>query len=209
MTAKEYLSQARYLDARINTKIKQLEALNTLATSATSVLTGMPHSPNKATSKMADIVDKIVDLQAEINRDIDALVDLKGEMRSKLEMVPAEDYKAILEMRYLCFMSWEQIASNLGLSVPYTYKLHDRALKGFESRASPNRCSRICPRPLTRSRNPSSRSQAKNGALQSPSDLSQMRNTSTLPCPMCSFSSIIQSPLSCSHKEKTHRPMSL
>ena len=101
MTAKEYLSQARYLDARINTKIKQLEALNTLATSATSVLTGMPHSPNKATSKMADIVDKIVDLQAEINRDIDALVDLKGEMRSKLEMVPAEDYKAILEMRYL------------------------------------------------------------------------------------------------------------
>lgn len=135
MTAKEYLSQARYLDARINTKIKQLEALNTLATSATSVLTGMPQSPNKATSKMADIVDKIVDLQAEINRDIDALVDLKGEMRSKLEMVPAEDYKAILEMRYLCFMSWEQIASNLGLSVPYTYKLHDRALKGFESRA--------------------------------------------------------------------------
>ena len=135
MTAKEYLSQARYLDARINTKIKQLEALNALATSATSVLTGMPHSPNKATSKMADIVDKIVDLQAEINRDIDALVDLKGEMRSKLEMVPAEDYKAILEMRYLCFMSWEQIASNLGLSVPYTYKLHDRALKGFESRA--------------------------------------------------------------------------
>ena len=135
MTAKEYLSQARYLDARINTKIKQLEALNTLATSATSVLTGMPHSPNKATSKMADIVDKIVDLQAEINRDIDALVDLKGETRSKLEMVPAEDYKAILEMRYLCFMSWEQIASNLGLSVPYTYKLHDRALKGFESRA--------------------------------------------------------------------------
>ena len=135
MTAKEYLSQARYLDARINTKIKQLEALNTLATSATSVLTSMPHSPNKATSKMADIVDKIVDLQAEINRDIDALVDLKGEMRSKLEMVPAEDYKAILEMRYLCFMSWEQIASNLGLSVPYTYKLHDRALKGFESRA--------------------------------------------------------------------------
>ena len=135
MTAKEYLSQARYLDARINTKIKQLEALNALATSATSVLTGMPHSPNKATSKMADIVDKIVDLQAEINRDIHALVDLKGEMRSKLEMVPAEDYKAILEMRYLCFMSWEQIASNLGLSVPYTYKLHDRALKGFESRA--------------------------------------------------------------------------
>ena len=120
MTAKEYLSQARYLDARINTKIKQLEALNTLATSATSVLTGMPHSPNKATSKMADIVDKIVDLQAEINRDIDALVDLKGEMRSKLEMVPAEDYKAILEMRYLTCTRWTKTKSSCSHFLPHS-----------------------------------------------------------------------------------------
>lgn len=66
MNAKEYLMQAKFLDMRINSKIQQVEALNDLATSASSVLTGMPRNPNKATSKMADAVCKIVDLQAEM-----------------------------------------------------------------------------------------------------------------------------------------------
>ncbi len=45
MTAKEYLSQARLLDARINAKIQQVAALNDLATHATATLTGMPSQP--------------------------------------------------------------------------------------------------------------------------------------------------------------------
>lgn len=82
MNAKEYLSQARFLDARINAKIKQLDGLNTLATNATSVLSGMPHSPNRGTSKLETIIVKIVDLQEEINHDIDELVDLKRDYKS-------------------------------------------------------------------------------------------------------------------------------
>lgn len=50
MTAKEYLSQARLLDARINAKIQQVAALNNLATHATATLTGMPRNPNRSGS---------------------------------------------------------------------------------------------------------------------------------------------------------------
>lgn len=129
MNAKEYLSQARYLDARINSKIKQVEQLNYLATSATSVLSGMPHNPNKATSKMADIVGKIVDLQAEINHDIDTLVDLKREIGSLIKAIPNVEYQTLLEKRYLCFQSWEQIAVDLSFSMQHTFRMHDAALK--------------------------------------------------------------------------------
>ena len=59
MTAVEYLSQAYRLDLRINSKIEQVASLNDLATKASSVITGMPHSPNKGKSTMADAVDKI------------------------------------------------------------------------------------------------------------------------------------------------------
>ena len=129
MNAKEYLSQARYLDARINSKIKQVEQLNYLATSATSVLSGMPHNPNKATSKMAAIVGKIVDLQAEINHDIDTLVDLKREIRSLIKAIPNVEYQTQLEKRYLCFQSWEQIAVDLNYSWRQIIRLHGRALQ--------------------------------------------------------------------------------
>ena len=97
------------------------EALNDLATSASSVLTGMPRNPNKATSKMADAVCKIVDLQAEINHDIDELVDLKKEISSTIKAVPSPELQTLLEKRYLCFQSWEIIAVDMGYSMHHLY----------------------------------------------------------------------------------------
>lgn len=80
MTAKEYMEQARYLDMQINSKIEQIRNLNELATKATTVYSDMPHSPNRNTSRMEETVVKIIDLESEIDRDIDALVNLKREM---------------------------------------------------------------------------------------------------------------------------------
>ena len=129
MTAKEYLSQARFLDSQINSKIQQVSALNDLAVSATSVLTGMPHSPNKATSKMAGAVEKIIDLQEEINQDIDKLVDLKKEISATIKSVPSAELQTLLEKRYLCFQTWEKIAVDMGYSIQHIYRMNDTALK--------------------------------------------------------------------------------
>lgn len=131
MTAKEYLSQARLLDTRINAKIQQVAALNDLATSATATLSGMPHSPNRGSSKMADAVVKIVDLQHEINHDIDELVDLKQEITRRIKSIPNTEFQLVLEKRYLCFMPWEQIAVDMGYSIQHIYRLHDWALQNF------------------------------------------------------------------------------
>ena len=101
MTVKEYLGQAYRLDQRINSKLEQVASLNELATKCTSTLTGMPRNPNRGTSTMADAVGKIVDLQAEINRDIDRLVDLKREMVRLIKAVDNTEYQTLLELRYL------------------------------------------------------------------------------------------------------------
>ena len=132
MTSKEYLSQAYHLDKRINAKINQVASLNELATKCTSTITGMPHSPNKGTSKMADTIAKIVDLENEINRDIDRLVDLKRELVRAINAVDNTEYKTLLELRYLCFETWEDIAFNMNISMPTAFRLHSFALKNFK-----------------------------------------------------------------------------
>ena len=137
MTAREYLSQAHRLDQRIDAKIAQVASLNDLATKCTSTLTGMPRNPNRGTSTMADAVAKIVDLQAEINRDIDRLVDLKREMVTVIKAVENIEYQTLLEKRYLCYQTWEQIAVDMGYSVRQLYRLHDEAL---ENVAIPQSC---------------------------------------------------------------------
>lgn len=129
MTAKEYLSQALHLDHRIDSKIDQIASLNALATKCTSAITGMPHNPSSSTSTMADAVCKIVDLQELLKKDLSELVDLKREIMSVINGIENDEYKTILEKRYLCFLPFEQIAVNMGYSIQHTFRLHDKALK--------------------------------------------------------------------------------
>ncbi len=128
MTTKEYLSQAYRLDLRINSKIEQVSSLNALATKCTSVITDMPINPNRATPSMADAIDRIIDLQAEINNDIDTLVNLKQEIVTAIKDITNLEYQTLLEKRYLCFLSWERIAVAMGYDLRYLHKLHSRAL---------------------------------------------------------------------------------
>lgn len=128
MTAQEYLGQAYRLDQRINSKLDQVAKLNELAMKCTYNLTGLPRNPNQGTSAMSDVIAKIVDLQAEINRDIDALVDLKRDMVRAIKAVDNTEYQTLLELRYLCFKTWEQIAVDMRYRVRNVHILHNKAL---------------------------------------------------------------------------------
>ena len=129
MNAKEYLSRARLLDRQIDSKIQQIEELNRLTTNCTATLTGIPGAPRRGGSVMADAVDRIVDLEREINRDIDRLVDLKREIMAAIRSVDNSKYRLVLEKRYLCYRTWEQIAADTGYNVRYLYRIHGEALK--------------------------------------------------------------------------------
>jgi hypothetical protein len=128
MTAKEYLGQAYRLDQRINSKLEQVESLSLLATKVTATLSDMPRNPNRATSTMADAVGKIIDLQAEINNDIDCLVRLKHEIVMVIKRIRNTEYQTLLEKRYLCFMTFEQIAVDMNYSIDNVFKVHKKAL---------------------------------------------------------------------------------
>ena len=131
MTTKEYLSQAFRLDQRINSKLEQIASLNDLATKCTSTLTGMPRNPNRGASTMADAVSKIVDLQAEINCEIDRLISLKRDMVRCIKGIDNTEHQTLLELRYLCFKTWEQIAVDMGYNVRHVYRLHDEAIENL------------------------------------------------------------------------------
>ena len=128
MTAKEYMEQARYLDMQINSKIEQVRSLNELATRVTTVYSDMPHSPNRNTFRMEETIAKIIDLESEIDRDIDALVDLKREIMRVVNSIESAEYRTILEMRYLQFKKWEQIALQMSTDLRWVYRMHGRAL---------------------------------------------------------------------------------
>ena len=129
MTALDFLSQAYRLELLIESKLEQVAYLNDLATKCTSIITGMPHNPNKGGSPMADAVCKIVDLQTEIDRDINRLVDVKRQIVIAIKSVDNKEYQTLLELRFLCGCTWEEVAVKMGYSIQHTYRIRDQALK--------------------------------------------------------------------------------
>lgn len=128
MTAKEYLSQARTLDMRIKSKLQQIESLNELATSCTVVYSDMPRNPNHGGSKIEKAVVKIIEVEEGLKHDVENLVELKKEIMTTIHSVANVELQTLLEKRYLCFLSWEQIAVEMHYSIQHIYRMHDEAL---------------------------------------------------------------------------------
>lgn len=132
MTAKEYLSQAYRLDRRIDSKLEQISALRDTATKATAVMNDAPVSHTRNVHTLQDTIAKIVDMEHELDSEIDALVDLKRDITRLIKKVINPQCQMILEMRYLTYKSWREIAEALEVDDRYVYKLHGAALREFE-----------------------------------------------------------------------------
>ena len=129
MTVKEYLSQAYRIDQRINSKLEQVASLRALATKATSTLSDTPPCGSRNVQSMENVIVKIIDLENEINEDIDTLVDLKREIVGVINRIDNPEYQTLLELRYLCFYSWEKVAVEMEYDLRYLHKLHRKALE--------------------------------------------------------------------------------
>jgi len=133
MNAKEFLSQALWLDQRINSKLEQLEILRALATKVMATLTEEKVSGgNNTKSHMENTVAKIVDLEMEINEDIDRLVDMKAEIRDTIGQANDPVCQLLLELRYINGKGWDEIARDIGFDIRTAFRLHGKALKEIE-----------------------------------------------------------------------------
>ena len=130
---KEYLSQAFHIDKRIQSKIEQVSALNRLATKATATYSDMPGSSTRNVHKMEDVLLRIIDLEAEINEDVIRLVDTKKDIIHKIKSVDSVEYQTLLELRYLNYMTWEQIAVEMNYELRWLYRVHGRALDAISA----------------------------------------------------------------------------
>ena len=130
--AKKYLSQAFGLNQRIESKLGQIEDLHALATKATVTYSDMPRNPNKGHSRLEDAVIQIIELETEINQDMIKLVELKKDIIRRVKAVESAELQTILELRYLSYMRWEEIAIELGYGIDNVYHLHRKALDEIE-----------------------------------------------------------------------------
>ncbi len=129
MNAKEYLRQAWNIDQRIKDKLDQVARLKEMATNVTSVISDMPRSATPNPQKMENAVLRLAEMESEIDADIGRLVNLKIEITQTIWRVEDANCRTLLEMRYISFKSWEEIAAAMGITVRWLHRLHAKALR--------------------------------------------------------------------------------
>ena len=131
-TAKEFLNQGFRINERINSKLEQVAMLRELAVKTSNTLSDMPGNPNKGRSRVEETLTRIYDLEEDINKDIDRLVDLKKQIMDAIESVKDPQESLLLNLRYLNFLTWEEIAFEMGFTVRNVHMLHSKALKNIK-----------------------------------------------------------------------------
>ncbi len=130
LTAKEYLNSVRNADKLIKVKKDELYSLRKNIAQISSQRKTEPVKNSSVRDPMI-IIDKIVDLQNEINSEIANLVRMKSEVRSKINQLSDERYIIVLTEYYINQKTWEQVADRTHYDLRYVYKIHGKALKAF------------------------------------------------------------------------------
>jgi DNA-directed RNA polymerase specialized sigma24 family protein len=127
--AQEYLLQVQKLDSSIDSRLEQVAHLKAMTTKITTTLKQDVVSGSGNQDKIGDAIAKIIDLENEINRDIDAYVDKKREICRVIESVKDPDQMVVLQKRYLLYEPWEQIALEMHCTYRNVCYIHGRALQ--------------------------------------------------------------------------------
>lgn len=126
--AKAYLQRYRAALARYQSLARSIVELRETLTGTTQALRPDPVSGGGGQDRMAGVVARIADMEAELS---DALADLDAQLRqtvAAIEAVPDETQRAVLTLRYIEGMDWNGIQGRLNYEKTQIFVIHGRAL---------------------------------------------------------------------------------
>lgn len=132
MNAKGYLNQVRYNEENIASRT---EERNRLWMSLTSIKASRVKiiSVQESAQKDDDRLEKVLELDRYIDREIDKLYELKLEVSRRIDRCEEQMHSIILRERYLNYKSWDEIAMFLNYDRRHILRIHGHALIDFSN----------------------------------------------------------------------------
>ena len=132
MNAKDFLKQLRKLDIMISNKLAEKDQWKAVALGITAQMGGERVQSSGSQQKMADAVNRYVDIEKEIDEYIDRLIDAKKDVINVIEQLDATQYD-VLHKRYIQDMSFDEIGYACGgKTKSWATTTHGHALKNVQ-----------------------------------------------------------------------------
>ena len=131
MRAKDFLKQLPKLNKMIENKMAEVKQWRDVALGITTNTEGERVQSSGSQQKMADAVDRCVDMELEIDTLVDRLVDLKREITQIIEQLNTAEYD-VLHKLYIQGMTFDEVAQLKDKSKSWVTTVHGRALKNMD-----------------------------------------------------------------------------
>ena len=130
--AQLYLERVEMIDSIIKNKLIEQRQWKDIALGITANMGGERVQSSGSNSKMADAIEKCVDMEAEIDRLIDKLIDTKKEVIQTIEQLDSPMEYRILHLRYIQFKALWQIAEDFDRDYGWVTTTHGRAIASVQ-----------------------------------------------------------------------------
>lgn len=126
--ARMYLRQVRDAYRRSEVLCAQADQYRELATRATGRMDAVRVSGTSHRSNVETYVLELVDAHDRLRREIHRLLNISRQAEELISRLPDGRHRAVLQMRYLCALDWEEVAERLHFTIRWAHKLHREAL---------------------------------------------------------------------------------
>ena len=123
----DFLDQLRKLDLMIQNKLVEKEQWMNIASGVSAQVIGERVQSTPNLHKMETAVCRYVEIENEINRRIDELIDKRMEVLEVIEKLPATEYD-LIHKKYVSYIELDEIAMIAGKSYSWATSTHGRAL---------------------------------------------------------------------------------
>lgn len=132
MTPKEYLSQARHLDALIKSYLHEIDYWRELSDSVSSGSFEPRYNPNRPTeAPFVRCLEKIDEIQRSVEEKMADMLRLQKEINAVIDRLESGDERLLLRYRYIDGLSWGQIEHAMHVSERTAFRIHGSALQNI------------------------------------------------------------------------------
>ena len=130
--AQLYLERVEMIDSIVNNKLIEQRQWKDLALGITANMDGERVQSSGSKSKMADALNKCIDMEAEIDRLIDKLINTKKDVIQTIEQLNSPIEYNVIHLRFIQYKTLREIADKYNKDYEWAKTVNGRAISSVQ-----------------------------------------------------------------------------
>lgn len=130
------LRDVRHCHLRTLTLCARAEKYREMAMQATGRTDALRTSGTSNRSKVETYILELWNVHNELQQEIARLMEKSREAETLILSLEDDRHRAVLELRYLCGLTWEELSKKLNFTLRWTHNLHKEAIERLQEKVS-------------------------------------------------------------------------